>query len=142
MRNLLVIVLVLFATVGAAVADPVTIEAKMILASNDPAPLDRRLERVDYQLRRILRFETFRLLGEGSAMVNLPGTTRIDLGSGSHVEIQASGGKDDRVRAQVVWIKDGATMVNTTVSMKREAVVILGGIPHDRGTLIVTLNTR
>lgn len=135
--------LAVFATVSVADSGrPVTLEAKMILASNDPAPIDPRMERIDFQLRRILRFETFRLLGEGQVMLGLPGSGQIDLGEGNHLEISATG-QPGKVRAQVQWVKDGSPVVNTAVSIKGDGFVILGGIPHrSGGKLIVTLNAR
>ena len=139
-KALSVLLLALACTTGAAAAGTVTLHATLILANNEPAALDRRLDRISFQLRRMFRFEYYHFYGEGDAIVNLPGGTVVDLGHDNTLNIQASGG--DKIRAEVNWMNGGKSMLNTTVSLKRGAHVILGGPPHDGGTLIVTLEAQ
>ena len=120
-------------------AEPVSIQATLILASNDPAPLDSRLDKVEYKLRRIFGFEYYRHYGEGSALLNLPGQSTIDLGHGFRLRMAASGSRDDKIRTTVQWFRGDELVLNTTVGMKSGVPVILGGISHGGGTLIVTL---
>jgi len=129
----------LLATAAVSRAEPVTIHATLILASNDPAPLDSRLDKVEYKLRRIFGFEYYRHYGEGSAVLNLPGQSTVDLGHGFRLSISASGSKDDKIRTSVQWFRRDEVVLNTTVGMNRGVPVILGGISHEGGTLIVTL---
>lgn len=119
-----------------------SIDATLILASNDASAQDPRLEKVEYKLRRIFGFEYYKHLGEGTGMVNLPGGTTIGLGHGCRLEISASDAGGGRVRASVQWIRDENVALNTTVVMSRGTPVILGGISHAGGTLIVTLVAR
>ena len=128
------------AALPARADDGVTVDALLILATNEQKPMDRRLERVEYQLRRIFKFEYFEHQGQGQARVNLPSTFTIDLGGGHELRISATG-KDDRVRAEVEWVGDGRSLLRTTVNMKKGAHAILGGVPdkEKKGTLIVTL---
>lgn len=129
----------LLATPAVSSAEPVTIQATLILASNDPAPLDSRLGKVEYKLRRIFGFEYYKHYGEGAAVLNLPGQSAVDLGHGFRLSISASGSKDDKIRMSVQWFREDEMVLNTTVGMKRGVPVILGGISHGGGTLIVTL---
>ena len=126
---------------GAAVsqAEPVTIQATLILASNDPAPMDSRLDRIEYKLRRIFGFEYYRHYGEGSTLLNLPGESTVELGHGFRIAISLSGSKDGKIRASVRWFRGDEIVLSTIVGMKRGVPVILGGISHEGGTLIVTL---
>ena len=128
----------LLATAGVSRAGPVTIQATLILASNDPAPLDSRLDKVEYKLRRIFGFEYYKYYGEGTALLNLPGESTVDLGHGFRLSISASG-SGDKLRTSVQWYRGDEMVLNTTVGMKRGVPVILGGISHGGGTLIVTL---
>lgn len=128
----------LLATGGVSHAGPVTIQATLILASNDPAPLDSRLDKVEYKLRRIFGFEYYKYYGEGTALLNLPGESTVDLGHGFRLNISASG-SGDKIRTSVQWYRGDEMVLNTTVGMKRGVPVILGGISHEGGTLIVTL---
>jgi hypothetical protein len=129
----------LLATAAVSRAEPATIQATLILASNDPAPLDSRLDKVEYKLRRIFGFEYYRHYGQGSAALNSGGQTSIDLGHGFRLSVSASDSKGDKIRTSVQWFRGDEMVLNTTVGMKRGVPVILGGISHEGGTLIVTL---
>ena len=132
----------LFAGAATAAAKPVSVEAMLILASNEPAALDQRLEYVEYKLRRIFGFEYYRYYGEGSAILEPPASTVIDLGHGFRLDITTSDAGDDKIRASVRWLRGEEVVLNTTVGMKRNTPVILGGIQHEGGTLIVTLTAK
>ena len=69
----------------------------------------------------------------------MPGGTTIDLGHGFTLDFNASDGGDGKIRANVRWLRGQDVVLNTTVGMKRNTPVILGGIQHEGGTLIVTL---
>ena len=129
----------LLATAAVSRAEPVTIQATLILASNEQAPLDSRLDKVEYKLRRIFGFEYYRHYGEGTAVLNLPGQSTLDLGHGFRLSISTDSSRDDKIRASVQWFRGDEMVLNTTVGMKRGVPVILGGISHGSGTLIVTL---
>ncbi len=131
---------VLLSAPPAAVAQPMEIEAMLILASNDPAPLDRRLERVDYVLRPLLRFETYRLIGQGTVMVNTPGTASIALGDGHSVNLRT--GRTRGSHVEVSWMRGENRLLGTSVSLQRGKPTILGGVPHEGGRLIVTLMVK
>jgi len=119
-------------------AEPLGIKATLILASDQPAAQDLRLDAVEYKLRRIFGFEYYKHYGEASAMVNVPGSTTLDLGHGFRLLIKVSGA-DGGFRAKVNWLRGDQSVLNTAVKMKRRTPVILGGISHEGGTLIVTL---
>lgn len=129
----------LLSTAAGSRAEPVTIQATLILASNDAAPLDSRLDKIEYKLRRIFGFEYYRHYGQGAAVLNLPGQSTVDLGHGFRLSISTDSSKDDKIRTSVQWYRGDEMVLNTTVGMKRGVPVILGGISHEGGTLIVTL---
>lgn len=140
-RWFIAFLLLLTCGAGSAFAGPVTVDAMLILASDDPAPLDRRLERVEYKLRPLFRFEHYRHMGEGTGMLNLPGDTTVALGDGYHLELRGSA-RDGGTRLEVRWFRGAQALLNTAVHLKPGKPVILGGVPHDKGTLIVTLTAR
>ena len=92
-------------------AEPVTIQATLILASNDAAPLDSRLDKVEYKLRRIFGFEYYRHYGEGAAVLNLPGESTVELGHGfrlSDFRVRLQGRQNPHERAVVPRGRDGS----------------------------------
>ncbi len=118
----------------------VEIEAMLILASNDPAPLDRRLERVDYLLRPVLRFETYRLLGQSSVLLQASASTTLALGDGHVLNLAAD--RDRRNRVEVTWLRGDTRLLSTAVHLQRGKPVVLGGVPQGDGRLIVTLTLK
>jgi hypothetical protein len=138
----LTVITCLFAGAGTAAAQGVDLHARLILASNDPAPQDPRLEDLEFKLRRVFGFEYYELLGKGGGMVDLPGQTSISLGNDCVLNIAAESAGGGRVRASVQWMRGRTTVLNTTVVVARGAGVILGGVSHKRGTLLVALDAR
>ncbi|HMP77218.1 MAG TPA: hypothetical protein PKE12_13055 [Kiritimatiellia bacterium] len=142
MKTLLAIWTVLFLAVPAprAEAQPMEVEAMLILASNEPAPLDRRLERVDYILRPLFRFETYRLLGQGSVILNTPGAATVALGDGHVLHLKT--GRDRKSRVEVSWQRGDTRYLSTAVALQRGKPAILGGASQGDGKLIVTLTVK
>ncbi len=143
MKKLAYIVLAWFALGFAAVrAETVDMEAFLIRASNESAPLDYHLDAVVPKLRKIFQFTGYELLGQGSGAVNTPGETTMDLGKGHSLELKIRREKGDRFKAEVRWVHDGKALVSTSVSMSRNQPVVLGGSKEGNGTLIVTLTAK
>ena len=138
-RVLGIVLLGLLLGPAASFGDRVTLQATLILASNDPAPMDHRLERVEYKLRRIFGFEYYTQYGEGSATVTVPADAVIQLGHGYRLAIRVKKGGKNKFRAQVRWLKGEKNLLSTSVAMKKGVPTVLGGPPHKGGNLIVTL---
>ncbi len=119
-------------------AQPVTVEAMLIHASDRPAPMDHRMERVEYRLRRIFGFEHYRFLGKTSSIVNPPAEIRMNLDHGYSLHVNATSG-NGRIRANIRWMRDRETLLSTAVNQRRGVPAILGGPPHEEGTLILVL---
>ena len=125
---------------SASAGGQATLQAVMIHASNSPAPIDRRLENIEYKLRRVFGFEHYRHVGEGSVTISLPGEGTIDLGGGYRLMLRSSNTKDGRIRTQVTWSKGGATLLSTSTKVRRGAPpTVIGGASQGGGKLIVTL---
>ena len=143
MKKLAYILFAWFALgIAAAHAETVDMEALLIRASNESAPLDYHLDAVVPKLRKIFQFQSYELLGQGSGAVNTPGETTIDLGKGHSLELKIRREKGDRFKAEVRWMHGGKALVSTSVSMSRNQPVILGGSKEGSGTLIVTLTAK
>jgi hypothetical protein len=136
-RSLLIVALCALAT-GVVAEETYTVKAVMILASDEPAPIDPRLERIEFRLRRIFKFEHYLHFGEASAVLTNSSSVTMDLGHGYQVEVTTSKRKK-RVRTRVRWVKDDATLVDTSVFLKKNVPTILGGVPHEGGQLIIAL---
>ena len=138
-KSLLILGLCLLAPLVTGAQDTATLKAVMIYASDKPAPIDLRLENIEYKLRRIFKFEHYLHYGEGTLTLTLPGSGTIKLGKGYELDVQASRISGGRIRAEVTWRKGNVKLLHTAQAVGRKTPAVLGGAGHDDGTLIVTL---
>lgn len=136
--RMLLLALLLLGVGFTAKAETVTLEATLILASDNPAPQDMRLDRIEYKLRRIFGFAYYAHYGQGSATAALPAEVTLELGHGYRLEVSARK-KDGKVRAEVRWMQADQILLSTRVGLKKGVPTILGGPPHEGGNLIVAL---
>ena len=114
----------------ASAADGTTVRAILFVASNEKGGTDQRLAPYEPTLRRVLRFESYRFIGQSSTSVSPGGKARIAM-QGEPIEVENENG-----RVKVTW--NGTTVV---VPSNRPAVI--GGRPHGNGGVegvIVTVN--
>ncbi len=124
--------LVLFvATLGLAsithAAGRATVEGILLTASNDRGQTDGRLATYEPTLRRILRFESYRFVGDGSATLSVPGDGTASLGSGHVLEISAEQSDGRTIHAKVRWIAGGRTLMSTGLVLRPGVPAVLGG---------------
>ena len=112
---------------AAADAGPASIRAILVVASNQHAKSDSRLAAYEPNLRRILRFESYRFAGEGAARIAQPGKGAISLGSGHSVEIEMEKSDGKSLRARVNWTNGGRSLINMGHSLRPGVPAVLGG---------------
>ncbi len=101
------------------------ISALLVTASKSPGPSDARLKPYEANLRRILRFESFRLIGEGGAHLSPPGKGQIGLGGGHSLRLEIANEKSGRV--DVTWQQGNRILMQTGLSLRPGVPAILGG---------------
>src|SRR5581483_6435949 len=109
-----------------------SIHAILVIASNEHGRSDPRLAPYEPTLKRVLRYESYRTVGEGSASVAGNGTATISLAGGNRVELVGENG--------AVKVRRGGTDVPVAAG---RPVVLLGGAAGGRGevyAIIVTAN--
>jgi len=119
-------------------AEAVALHAMMIQAQNDPAPMDRRLEKVEFKLRRVFGFHYYSYIGEGSLMLTPGSEGSMSLPNGHRLTIRLGG----KGKAEVRWFRGSDALLSTSVGLSRNSPVVLGGVPSDGGTLILVLDQR
>jgi hypothetical protein len=106
---------------AAAAAGATRVRAILIVASNKPAAGDPKLAPYDANLRRILRFESFRWVAEGTATVPETGTATVTLVRDHKVELAAEG---RAIRA--TWFEGSKKVIALSLP---DGPSILGGPP-------------
>lgn len=116
-----------------------SLQVLMIQAQNESAPIDRRLEKVEYKLRRVFGFQFYRYIGEGSVSLPQRGEGSVSLPDGHRLQIRL-GGKGGH--AEVRWFRNQEPLLSTSVGISRDAPIVLGGIPSNGGKLILVLTAK
>jgi hypothetical protein len=121
--------LVLCATLApvAHAAEHARIQGILISASNDRGETDRRLSAYEPTLRRILRFDSYRFLGDDSATLGVPENGHLSLGEGNELEIQTESSDGRSVRLKVRWLKGGRTLMSTGLALRPGVPAVIGG---------------
>jgi hypothetical protein len=110
-----------------------TVRAILVLASNEKGASDGRLAAYEPTLRRILRFESYKLVGEGSAALAGAGKASVKLGRGHSVELEAEKSDGKGVRLKVNWQDGGRSLMNTGLVLRPGVPAVLGGPANGKG---------
>lgn len=108
----------------AAESSPTQLRAFLVIASKQAGPTDGRLAPYEPTLRRILRFDSFRLIGEGSTDLASSGNPKISLSNGHTLELTPDGKAG---RLGVKWQSGGRSLMSTGLSLRPGVPAVLGG---------------
>ena len=114
-------------TVTAHAAEHARIQGILISASNDRGETDRRLAPYEPTLRRILRFESYRFLGDDSASLGVPQRGHLSLGEGQELEIETESADGRSVRLKIRWLKGGRVLMSTGLALRPGVPAVIGG---------------
>ncbi|MES2692145.1 MAG: hypothetical protein V4773_01645 [Verrucomicrobiota bacterium] len=129
MRRLIHLTFALF--LGLAVLSPavraaegVAVQALLITASNGKGGSDPRLAEYEANLKRSLRFDTFKLVGQGSA--NVAGNATIGLPGGHRLQLSGGERAGNGLKVRVEWTQGGRELMNTQLTLQPGIPAILG----------------
>lgn len=124
----LILLLATLAGLGAvARADSTGIRGILISASNESGETDRRLAPYEPTLRRILRFESYRFLGDDSTSLGVPAQGSLSLGNGHELEVSTKKSDGKSIHVKVRWSAGGRTLMNTGLVLRPGVPAVLGG---------------
>jgi hypothetical protein len=124
------LILLLAALAGLAAvtrADSANIRGILISASNESGETDRRLAQYEPTLRRILRFESYRFLGDDSTSLEVPAQGSLSLGNGHELEVSTEKSDGKSIHVKVRWSAGGRTLMNTGLVLRPGVPAVLGG---------------
>jgi len=108
-------------------AEKTNIQGILISASNEKGQTDRRLASYEPTLKRILRFESYRFLGEDRASLGASDKGHLSLGDGNEIDIEPESSNGRSVRLKVRWTKGGRVLMNTGLALRSGVPAVLGG---------------
>lgn len=127
LRLLLALMLTATACCALRAAERTSLRAILVAASNEKGASDRRLAAYEPTLRSILRFESYRFLGEGSAALAVPAEGTLSLGQGHRLEIETEASEKGAIRLRVAWYDGGQILMRTVISQRPGVPSVLGG---------------
>jgi hypothetical protein len=108
-------------------ADSASIRGILISASNESGQTDRRLAQFEPTLRRILRFESYRFLGDDSTSLEVPAQGSLSIGDGHELEVSTEKSDGKSIHVKVRWSSGGRTLMNTGLVLRPGVPAVLGG---------------
>lgn len=113
------------------------VKGMLIVASKQAGESDKRLASYEGTLRNILPggYQTFRLLGEGSASAPAGGQATLNLAQGHRLELAAQGGANFNIR----WLRGNAVLMEQPVRLNRGSPSVLGGPTAAEGEVFAVI---
>lgn len=111
----------------AGAAENTHLRAILVVASNDRGPSDKRLAAYEPTLRNILRFESYRFIGEGSTSLAVPAKGSLSLGQGHRLEVETEEADRRTVHLRVSWFDGDRVLMRTVISQRPGVPAVLGG---------------
>ncbi len=139
-RLLLLFSLVCFAPAAIQAA---TFDAILVVASKEAGKSDPRLAPYEANLKRLLRFESFSVAGQGKANIDVPGTGSISLGAGQSLILTTTEDPKSGIRVQIKWQQGNRLLMNTGLVLRPGVPAVLGGpATPDGGVYAVILTAN
>jgi hypothetical protein len=95
----------------------------LVIASPEAGESDRRLAPYESTLRRILRFESFRWVGQGRGRLAPGGSATLNLGAGQSLLVEDGDGGS----VQVTWRQGNRVLMRTGLHLRPGVPAVLGG---------------
>lgn len=131
---------------GAAAQDLLTLQAHVILASNQGQGVDKAIEGIGGELRKIFRYSRYQLLTRSSGRAALKEAWRTPLPGGRTLQVTPLAAEKGLWQVGVhIQRGSGASQVSllsSTVKLRSGGSVLLAGPPHDQGILVIALSAH
>lgn len=109
----------------ARAADGASIRALLISASKGNGASDPRLAEYVPTLKRTLAFDTFKLVGQGSATVG-NSAAAIALSGGHRLQLSGGERSGDGIKVRVEWTSGGREVISTSLTLQPGVPAVLG----------------
>lgn len=124
----------------AAEGQTVNVRGILVQCLDEAGQTESSLAAYEPNLKRILRFESYKSAGQGSAKINAPGSGSVSIGSGNRLDVEVLEVSGDSIRARVKWSGGGKEIMNTVLNLRRGVPAVLGrGGPNSGGAVYAAL---
>ncbi|MBI3007656.1 MAG: hypothetical protein HYY53_05075 [candidate division NC10 bacterium] len=125
---------------------PLTLQAHVILASNQGQGVDKAIEGIGGELRKIFRYSRYQLLTRVSGRAALKEAWRAPLPGGRTLQVTPLTVQDGLWQVGVKILRGSGpsqeSLLTSTVRLQSGGSVLLAGPPHDQGILVIALSAH
>jgi hypothetical protein len=127
--------------VGAAEKNPQSVQVtiRTILAGNKSDEFDPKLKGMEQQLKP-LKYRSYRSLKDDSQNVPWQGIKSFEIPGGRTLTVTPQEFQNSRVALKVRLTQGDKPVIDTTVTIPNKGNFILGGPPHEGGTLVLSIS--
>jgi len=119
---------------------PVQVTIGTILATNQNAEFDQKLDRRKAQLK-VLKYKGYRLLKEESQTLAWQADGTFEIPGGRSLIVTPQEHQKGRITLKVRWLGGEKPIVDTTVKLENKGNFLLGGgPPHEGGVLVLSIS--
>ncbi len=108
-------------------AEQTSVRAILVTASNEKGESDRRLAAYEPTLRRILRFESYRYVAEGSVSLAVPAKAPLTLAAGHRLDLETENSSNAGIRLKLAWSEGRRVHMQTGLTLRPGVPAVLGG---------------
>lgn len=126
---------------GAAEKTPQSVQVtiRTILAGNKSDEFDPKLKDMEAQLKP-LKYRSYRSLKDDGQSVPWQGTRSFEIPGGRSLTVAPQEFQNNRIALKVRLTEGEKPVLDTTVRITNKGNFILGGPPHEGGTLVLSIS--
>ncbi len=121
------------------VPQAVQVTIRTILAGNKSDEFDPKLKDMEAQLKP-LKYRSYRSLKDDGQTVPWQGTKSFDIPGGRTLTVVPQECQNNRIALKVRLTQGEKPVLDTTVRITNKGNFILGGPPHEGGTLVLSIS--
>ncbi|MFO7726334.1 MAG: hypothetical protein R6V45_12375 [Oceanipulchritudo sp.] len=118
------------------------LEVILVKAGNGKPGIDAALRPYAATLKRVFRFESYRMAGKKRLQVTSGGESVASLPGGQSLHVRSLESGSRGMKAEINWKRGGKNLLHTRINLRPESPAVLGGPKGPEGTwlLILRLN--
>jgi hypothetical protein len=125
-------------SVLSASAQTYKLSVTLILASNEAGKPDPALAKIVPKLKKTFGFTLYKKLGGGRATLAVPGNATLNLGQGYSLKVNGQpAGKGAKASMQL--LRNGKVVMKPSAPLKKGGPIVLGGLNHGNGKIILVI---
>lgn len=120
----------------------VEVRVGCVLGTNSGQYMDPQLELISSQLRSLFPYRSYHLVKEEKQQVAWGARAGFDLPGGRYVLVIPRNYREGRITMKVMLIDGARPIVDTSLALRRNAHLLLGGPRQSNGVMILTIGAE